>query len=71
MAIAEISDLPKLNDPKNFAPVIDLNDLSVAFGKRQILKGLQGELRAFIRPRPELPTSLAKTFLLTPNRSEL
>jgi hypothetical protein len=27
-----------LRDPKNFAPVIDLNDLSVNFGKRQILK---------------------------------
>lgn len=67
MATATVSDLPKLKDPKNFAPVIDLNDLSVAFGKRQILKGLRGDLRGraigLLGPNGAGKTTLIHTLL--------
>ena len=56
-----------LHDPKNFAPVIDLNDLSVNFGKRQILKGLRGELRGraigLLGPNGAGKTTLIHTLL--------
>src|SRR6188474_2594903 len=56
-----------LRDPKNFAPVIDLNDLSVNFGKRQILKGLRGELRGrsigLLGPNGAGKTTLIHTLL--------
>ena len=46
MALAEKTLEPAvLKNPANFAPVIDLNDLSVRFGKRPILQNLNGELR--------------------------
>ncbi len=67
MATATVSDLPKLKDPKNFAPVIDLNDLSVTFGKRQILKGLRGDLRGraigLLGPNGAGKTTLIHTLL--------
>ena len=67
MATATISELPKANDPRNFAPVIDLNDLSVTFGKRQILKGLSGELRGraigLLGPNGAGKTTLIHTLL--------
>src|SRR5688500_12792068 len=67
MATAAISDLPELHDPKNFAPVIDLNDLSVTFGKRQILKGLRGDLRGraigLLGPNGAGKTTLIHTLL--------
>ncbi|MEP6922712.1 MAG: ABC transporter ATP-binding protein [bacterium] len=56
-----------LKDPKNFAPVIDLNDLSVEFGKRPILKGLRGELRGraigLLGPNGAGKTTLIHTLL--------
>jgi ABC-2 type transport system ATP-binding protein len=56
-----------LHDPKNFAPVIDLNDLSVNFGKRRILKGLRGELRGraigLLGPNGAGKTTLIHTLL--------
>ncbi len=46
MAVAEkIYEQAALRNPANFAPVIDLNDLSVRFGRRPILQNLNGELR--------------------------
>ena len=67
MATATISEVPKLNDLRNFAPVIDLNDLSVTFGKRQILKGLNGELRGraigLLGPNGAGKTTLIHTLL--------
>ena len=68
MATAATSELqPRLQDPKNFAPVIDLNDLSVAFGKRPILTGLRGELRGraigLLGPNGAGKTTLIHTLL--------
>src|SRR4026209_726461 len=68
MATAETTDSKtRLQDPKNFAPVIDLNDLSVNFGKRQILKGLRGELRGraigLLGPNGAGKTTLIHTLL--------
>jgi ABC-2 type transport system ATP-binding protein len=46
MALAETTlAQARINNPANFAPVIDLNDLSVKFGGRPILQNLNGELR--------------------------
>ncbi len=46
MAVAEnIHEPASRPDPSKFAPVIDLNDLSVTFGGRPILQNLRGELR--------------------------
>ena len=74
MAIAEpIPELPiardagGLRDPANFAPVIDLNDLSVKFGHRPILQNLQGELRGraigLLGPNGAGKTTLIHTLL--------
>lgn len=65
--VARIEPETSLHDLKNFAPVIDLNDLSVAFGKRQILKGLRGELRGraigLLGPNGAGKTTLIHTLL--------
>jgi ABC-2 type transport system ATP-binding protein len=57
----------KLRNPKNFAPVIDLNDLSVKFGRRPILQGLRGELRGraigLLGPNGAGKTTLIHTLL--------
>lgn len=64
---ATIQEKISLQDPKNFAPVIDLNDLSVEFGKRPILKGLRGELRGraigLLGPNGAGKTTLIHTLL--------
>ncbi|MFN2492431.1 MAG: ABC transporter ATP-binding protein [Pyrinomonadaceae bacterium] len=56
-----------LQDPANFAPVIDLNDLSVKFGARPILQNLQGELRGraigLLGPNGAGKTTLIHTLL--------
>ena len=56
-----------LRDPANFAPVIDLNDLSVKFGGRPILQNLQGELRGraigLLGPNGAGKTTLIHTLL--------
>jgi len=63
-AIQEPISLP---NQKNFAPVIDLNDLSVEFGGRPILKGLRGELRGraigLLGPNGAGKTTLIHTLL--------
>ncbi len=55
------------HDQKNFAPVIDLNDLSVEFGGRPILKNLRGELRGraigLLGPNGAGKTTLIHTLL--------
>ena len=52
---------------RNFAPVIDLNQLSVEFGGRPILKSLQGELRGraigLLGPNGAGKTTLIHTLL--------
>ena len=68
MATAETTELqPRFQDPKHFAPVIDLNDLSVTFGKRPILQGLRGELRGraigLLGPNGAGKTTLIHTLL--------
>lgn len=72
MALAEtqgqdLSDAAALRDPSNFAPVIDLNNLSVQFGGRPILQGLQGELRGraigLLGPNGAGKTTLIHTLL--------
>ncbi|MFN2497712.1 MAG: ATP-binding cassette domain-containing protein, partial [Pyrinomonadaceae bacterium] len=54
-------------NPANFAPVIDLNDLSVRFGKRPILQNLNGELRGraigLLGPNGAGKTTLIHTLL--------
>ena len=56
-----------LHNPANFAPVIDLNDLSVDFGRRRILQGLRGELRGraigLLGPNGAGKTTLIHTLL--------
>ncbi len=56
-----------LHDPSNFAPVIDLNSLSVSFGGRPILQSLQGELRGraigLLGPNGAGKTTLIHTLL--------
>src|SRR5688572_4476922 len=63
----KVSPTKSLQDPSNFAPVIDLNDLSVEFGKRPILKGLRGELRGraigLLGPNGAGKTTLIHTLL--------
>src|SRR5258708_9055425 len=68
MAVAEtIPEQASPRDPANFAPVIDLNDLSVKFGGRPILQNLQGELRGraigLLGPNGAGKTTLIHTLL--------
>ena len=68
MAIAEkVLSEPGLIDPLKFAPVIDLNGLSVTFGRRPILKNLTGELRGraigLLGPNGAGKTTLIHTLL--------
>ncbi|HKZ79667.1 MAG TPA: ABC transporter ATP-binding protein [Pyrinomonadaceae bacterium] len=64
---AAVSDQTALSNPANFAPVIDLNGLSVTFGKRPILKNLRGELRGraigLLGPNGAGKTTLIHTLL--------
>src|SRR6266536_1029581 len=64
---AAIQENLSLKDPANFAPVIDLNDLSVEFGGRPILKDLRGELRGraigLLGPNGAGKTTLIHTLL--------
>ena len=68
MAVATTpQEQARLKDPANFAPVIDLNDLSVKFGGRPILQNLQGELRGraigLLGPNGAGKTTLIHTLL--------
>jgi ABC-2 type transport system ATP-binding protein len=68
MALAEtVEEQASLPDPAKFAPVIDLNDLSVTFGGRPILQNLQGELRGraigLLGPNGAGKTTLIHTLL--------
>jgi ABC-2 type transport system ATP-binding protein len=68
MAVAaKIPEQVSFRDPANFAPVIDLNDLSVKFGRRPILQNLQGELRGraigLLGPNGAGKTTLIHTLL--------
>ncbi|HXL81359.1 MAG TPA: ABC transporter ATP-binding protein [Pyrinomonadaceae bacterium] len=68
MAVAEkIHEHAALRNPANFAPVIDLNDLSVRFGRRPILQNLKGELRGraigLLGPNGAGKTTLIHTLL--------
>ena len=68
MALAETDQiLAGKQDPSNFAPVIDLNDLSVKFGGRPILQNLRGELRGraigLLGPNGAGKTTLIHTLL--------
>ncbi len=66
MAVAEKIHAA-LRNPANFAPVIDLNDLSVRFGRRPILQNLKGELRGraigLLGPNGAGKTTLIHTLL--------
>jgi ABC-2 type transport system ATP-binding protein len=68
MALAEtVEQQANLPDPAKFAPVIDLNDLSVSFGGRPILQNLRGELRGraigLLGPNGAGKTTLIHTLL--------
>ena len=68
MAVAEkIHEQANHPDPSKFAPVIDLNDLSVKFGGRPILQNLRGELRGrsigLLGPNGAGKTTLIHTLL--------
>ncbi|HKO42249.1 MAG TPA: ABC transporter ATP-binding protein [Pyrinomonadaceae bacterium] len=68
MAVAEkIHEQANHPDPSKFAPVIDLNDLSVTFGGRPILQNLRGELRGrsigLLGPNGAGKTTLIHTLL--------
>jgi len=68
MALAEtVEEQASLPDPAKFAPVIDLNDLSVTFGGRPILQNLRGELRGraigLLGPNGAGKTTLIHTLL--------
>ena len=68
MALAEtVQEQASLKHPANFAPVIDLNDLSVKFGGRPILQNLTGELRGraigLLGPNGAGKTTLIHTLL--------
>jgi ABC-2 type transport system ATP-binding protein len=62
-----IQEQISLHNPANFASVIDLNDLSVEFGKRPILQQLRGELRGraigLLGPNGAGKTTLIHTLL--------
>ncbi len=64
---AAISEKTRLHETADFAPVIDLNDLSVAFGGRPILQSLRGELRGraigLLGPNGAGKTTLIHTLL--------
>ena len=64
---ATVQKQASLQDPAKFAPVIDLNDLSVKFGGRPILQNLQGELRGraigLLGPNGAGKTTLIHTLL--------
>jgi ABC-2 type transport system ATP-binding protein len=64
---ATVQEQASLRDPAKFAPVIDLNDLSVAFGGRPILQNLRGELRGraigLLGPNGAGKTTLIHTLL--------
>jgi ABC-2 type transport system ATP-binding protein len=64
---ATIQEQATLKDPAKFAPVIDLNNLSVTFGGRPILQNLQGELRGraigLLGPNGAGKTTLIHTLL--------
>jgi len=64
---ATVQEEAILQDPAKFAPVIDLNDLSVKFGGRPILQNLQGELRGraigLLGPNGAGKTTLIHTLL--------
>jgi len=68
MAVAAaVEEQVNLRDPANFAPVIDLNELSVKFGGRPILQALRGELRGraigLLGPNGAGKTTLIHTLL--------
>jgi ABC-2 type transport system ATP-binding protein len=67
MAAAVPLQHQNLPNAANFAPVIDLNDLSVQFGGRPILKDLRGELRGraigLLGPNGAGKTTLIHTLL--------
>jgi ABC-2 type transport system ATP-binding protein len=67
MAVAEKIHEQAIPDPSRFAPVIDLNDLSVTFGGRPILQSLRGELRGraigLLGPNGAGKTTLIHTLL--------
>ncbi len=68
MVVAEqVQEQARIKDPAKFAPVIDLNDLSVAFGGRPILQHLRGELRGraigLLGPNGAGKTTLIHTLL--------
>ena len=67
MATAAASQEQLSVHQRNFAPVIDLNQLSVEFGGRPILKSLQGELRGraigLLGPNGAGKTTLIHTLL--------
>jgi ABC-2 type transport system ATP-binding protein len=68
MALAEpIPEHLDVRNPANFAPVIDLNDLCVTFGRRPILQNLRGELRGraigLLGPNGAGKTTLIHTLL--------
>src|SRR4029077_13525522 len=62
-----VQEQASIPDPQNFAPVIDLNGLSVKFGGRPILQDLQGELRGraigLLGPNGAGKTTLIHTLL--------
>jgi ABC-2 type transport system ATP-binding protein len=64
---ATVQEQASLRDPAKFAPVIDLNDLSVTFGGRPILQNLRGELRGraigLLGPNGAGKTTLIHTLL--------
>jgi ABC-2 type transport system ATP-binding protein len=67
LAATTVQEQASLRDPAKFAPVIDLNDLSVSFGGRPILQNLQGELRGraigLLGPNGAGKTTLIHTLL--------
>jgi ABC-2 type transport system ATP-binding protein len=66
-APATLSEQVDLQNPANFAPVIDLDGLSVRFGRRSILKNLRGQLRGraigLLGPNGAGKTTLIHTLL--------
>jgi ABC-2 type transport system ATP-binding protein len=68
MALAQTVQKPAIaRNPADFAPVIDLNNLSVKFGNRPILQNLEGELRGraigLLGPNGAGKTTLIHTLL--------